>query len=187
MCAKITESSLPQVCMIAAKNAINVIGDRNKLLWNLPNDLQWFRRRTLFRPVIMGRKTYESIGHALPNRHNIVISRNPNYKLDDAKVVHSLEEALKVADDIASTVSMCDKIFIIGGGEIYQQAMPYAQRIYLTHVEAYHEGDAKFPAIGSEFQRVYEERFLADEKHAYNYTFEILMREGEPELSLKNL
>lgn len=187
MCAKVTTSSLPEVCMIAAKNAINVIGDRNELLWNLPNDLQWFRRRTLFRPVIMGRKTYESIGHALPNRTNIVITRNRDYKLDDAYVVYSLEEALNVAKDIAGAVCGCDKVFIIGGGEVYKQAMPYAQRIYLTHVEAYHEGDTKFPEIGPEFERVYEERFFADEKHEFNYTFEILMREGEPELSLKNL
>ena len=126
------------VSLIVAMSQNNVIGDKNKLLWNLKEDLRHFKEVTTGHPIIMGRKTYESIGRPLPNRTNIVITRG-DIKIDGCIVVHSIEEALSLYPN--------EEVFIIGGAQIYGQSMKYVDKMYLTVIEDDYEGDAKFPEI----------------------------------------
>lgn len=125
------------VTLIAAVAQNGTIGDRNTLLWHITEDMQFFRRTTQGHPVIMGRKTYESLGRPLPKRVNVVISRQ-EIAIEGCTVVHSLEEAIAL-------FPAEEEVFIIGGGQIYGQALPIADRIYLTVVEHDYEGDTKFP------------------------------------------
>lgn len=124
--------------MIAAMANNRVIGKDNDMPWHLPADLQHFKKVTLGKPVIMGRKTFESIGRALPGRRNIVISRNLDYTQEGIEVVTSPEAALSAVED-------SDEIMIIGGGHIYDIFLPYAQRLYLTFIDLEVEGDTQFP------------------------------------------
>ena len=128
--------------LIAAVSKNWVIGNNNTLIWKLPADLKRFKEITSGHPVIMGRKTYESIGRPLPNRRNIIITRDVNYSVDGCEVTHSLTDALELVKD--------SEVFIIGGGEIYQQSMSIADRIYLTIVHENFNGDTYFPEIGDE-------------------------------------
>ena len=130
--------------LIAAVARNGAIGKDNALLWHLPEDLKFFKRTTLGHPVIMGRKTFESIGRALPGRHNIVITRNAAWRHDGVDVAASLDAALALLAD--STEPLADEPFVIGGGEIYAQALPRADVIVLTEVDAEFDGDTFFPA-----------------------------------------
>lgn len=155
--------------MIVAMANDRVIGLDNQMPWHLPADLAWFKKNTLNKPVIMGRKTFESIGRPLPNRHNIIISRTPHIS-DNENVtwVESLDAAINLAKDNA-------EVFIIGGGNIYQQALPLANRLYLTHIDATLQGDTRFPDYNTgKWQQIFEEKHQADDKNSYNYQFEIL-------------
>lgn len=153
------------ISIIVAVAANNVIGGENKLLWHIREDLQRFKTLTSGHAVVMGRKTWESLGRPLPNRTNIVITRNPDYKPDGALVAQSLEAAIELAKGD-------DEIFVIGGGEIYRQAMFIADRLYITHVECSYEGDTTFPDILAEQWRVVEEsRFERGEKYEYPFRF----------------
>ncbi len=127
------------ISLIAAVARNGVIGHSNNLIWHISEDLRRFKAITLGHPVIMGRKTYESLGHPLPARLNVIITRQKDFRVEGATVVHSLEEALAM-----SPPDM--EVFVIGGGEIYAQALPLAERMYLTEVEADYEGDTVFPA-----------------------------------------
>ena len=138
----------PRISMIAAVAENLAIGKNNKLLWNLPSDLQNFKKITLGHPVIMGSKTFESLGRPLPGRLNIVVAFNKQYNAPGATVVHSLEDALKQAES-ANT----DEIFVIGGGSIYKQFLPMAHRLYITKVHKSFEGDVFFPDY-SEFNKI---------------------------------
>lgn len=131
----------PRVSLIAAVAANGVIGDNNALPWRLPEDLRRFKALTLGHPVIMGRKTFESIGRPLPGRRNIVISRNREYAAAGCEVAASLEAALEACRNGS------DEVFIIGGAQIYAEALPLAQRLYLTEISRDFEGDARFPAF----------------------------------------
>lgn len=131
----------PRVSLIAAVAANGVIGDNNALPWRLPEDLRRFKALTLGHPVIMGRKTFESIGRPLPGRRNIVISRNREYAAAGCEVAASLEAALEACRNGS------DEVFIIGGAQIYAEALPLAQRLYMTEVHCAFEGDAHFPAF----------------------------------------
>ena len=124
--------------MIVAMTPERVIGRAGTMPWHLPADLRWFRENTLHKPIIMGRATWDSIGKALPQRHNIVVSRQPSLKLVGATVVSSLTEALALVSDI-------DEVMIIGGGQIYRQALTYANRLYLTLIHEKIVGDTYFP------------------------------------------
>ena len=135
------------ISIIAAVSDNNVIGKNNKLPWHLPEDLKRFKEVTSGHTVIMGRKTYESIGRPLPNRVNIVITRNKDFKPKGVKVVHSIEEALSLASEAGET-----ETFIIGGAEIYKQALPLANKIYLTRINKNYKGDAYFPELGKEWK-----------------------------------
>ena len=129
----------PRLSLIAAVAANGVIGSDNALPWRLPEDLKRFKALTLGHPVIMGRKTYESIGRPLPGRRNIVVTRNAAYQTDGCEVVASLAAAL------AACQGGSDEIFVIGGAQIYAEALPLAQRLYLTEIRRAFEGDARFP------------------------------------------
>jgi len=140
------------------------IGKDNQLLWHLPNDLKHFKSITSGFPILMGRKTFESIGRVLPNRLNLILSRQ-NIQIEGATVVSSLEEALVVAST--------EKIFIIGGGEIYRALLPFCSGIECTRVHASFEADTFFPEIlNSEWELVSREQHFKDERHAFDYTFE---------------
>ena len=121
------------VIVAAARNG--VIGRNNALPWHLPEDLRYFKRVTMGKPIVMGRKTWESIGRPLPGRTNIVITRRPDYAAEGARVVGSLEEALSLAEDIA-LIDGSNELLVIGGAEIYKAALPLASRLYLTEVQA---------------------------------------------------
>ncbi|PXY99478.1 type 3 dihydrofolate reductase [Gilliamella apicola] len=161
--------------VIVAMAHNRVIGLNNQMPWHLPADLAWFKKNTLNKPVIMGRKTFESIGRPLPNRHNIVISRqieSINNKISNVSWVKSIDEAISLAQK-----QQPDEVFIIGGGNIYQQVLPLIERLYLTHIDAELQGDTYFPDYLSEqWQVIYQEDHQADEKNSYPYQFKILQR-----------
>ncbi len=145
------------VAMVAALSRNRVIGVNNQLPWYLPEDLKFFKRTTLGKPLVMGRKTFESIGRPLPGRLNIVITRDTAFQREGVRVCHDLPSALDLADQQA-IIDGVEEIAVIGGGEIFTQAMPSASRLYLTEVEIDLAGDAYFPDVPSaqwqELQRV---------------------------------
>lgn len=162
-----------------AKN--QTIGINNTLPWHLPNDLKYFKQVTMSKPIIMGRKTYESIGRPLPGRTNIVITRQPDYQSDGIVVVNSLQQALDKAEDI-SFVHGHEEVMVIGGAEIYQQALLKADRLYITHVHENIEGDAFFPELNwNDWQEFKRENHAADpegdnQKNPYDYSFVVYER-----------
>ncbi|WEK35342.1 MAG: dihydrofolate reductase [Candidatus Pseudobacter hemicellulosilyticus] len=157
----------------AAEN--NVIGKDNQLLWSLPNDMKFFKNTTWGMPVVMGRKTWASMGgRPLAGRTNIVITRKADWTADGAVVVNSLDQALE-----AGAATDAKEVMIIGGGEIFHQAMPLVQKIYLTRVHTNIDGDAFFPEIRNEgWELLSDLDFPADEKHAYAYSFQVWQRKG---------
>jgi dihydrofolate reductase len=156
--------------MIAAMANNRIIGKDNQMPWHLPADFQWFKKCTLGKPVVMGRKTYESIGRPLPGRQNIVVSRNSELVIDGVECVTSLESAIALCKEQT-------EIMIIGGGAFYRDCLPLAQRLYITDIKAEIEGDTQFPKwIDSEWDRQEIESYAADEKNAYDMTFSILTR-----------
>lgn len=155
------------ISMIAAMADNRIIGKDNQMPWHLPADFAWFKRCTMGKPVIMGRKTYESIGCPLPGRLNIVISRDETLKIEGVTTVTSIEQALDVAGDV-------EEVMIIGGGAIYASCLPMANKLYVTHIEAAIDGDTQFPDWGDEFKETYSEMYQADEKNAYNMRFTVL-------------
>lgn len=151
------------IVVAAAQN--NAIGYKNQLLWRMPADLKFFKDKTSGHTVIMGRKTYESVGKPLPNRRNIIITRQHDYQVEGAEVVHSVDEALALCD-------LKDEIFIVGGAEIYNMVMDRCDRIYLTLIYGEFEADTFFPPIIQEFwQLTSEDYHQADEKNPYDYNF----------------
>ncbi|KEQ12585.1 dihydrofolate reductase [Endozoicomonas montiporae] len=135
-----------KIAMIAAVAENNAIGINNKMPWYLPGDLRYFKAVTMGKPIIMGRKTFDSLRKPLPGRTNIVITRDSEWQHDGVKVVHSLTEALALAEDIA-LINGNDEVMVIGGAQIYEQALDKADRLYLTKVYQSFEGDAFFPEI----------------------------------------
>jgi len=160
---------LSQVVAAADNNAI---GKDNKLLWCLPNDMKFFKNTTWGMPVIMGRKTFESLGRPLAGRTNIIITRQNDWKPEGAFTVHDITEAMAEA-----AATDAKEAFIIGGGEIYKQTLPVTQRIYITRVHTSLEADTFFPEINeNEWQLLSHLDFPADEKHAYPYSFQVWQR-----------
>lgn len=147
-----TEEQPIPVAMIAAVAANRVIGVENQLPWYLPEDLQFFKRMTQAKPLVMGRKTYASIGRPLPGRLNILVTRNTDFAPEGVRVCHDLASALKLAEQQAY-IDGADEIMVMGGGEIYIQAMAYASRLYLTEVAIEVEGDTRFPALADDIWR----------------------------------
>ncbi len=152
-----------RVSLIVAASANNVIGVRGELPWRLPVDLKRFKQVTTGKPIIMGRLTWDSIGRPLPNRQNIVISRNPDFTAAGCDIVASPDAAVVMAGDV-------DEVMIIGGSQLYREFLPRAQRIYLTRVAVDIEGDACFPELeDSEWHETSRESHAADEEHAYAF------------------
>ncbi|MCX2835222.1 dihydrofolate reductase [Microbulbifer thermotolerans] len=156
------------VALIAAVARNGAIGRANQLPWRLSGDLQFFKRATLGKPVVMGRKTFESIGRPLPGRENIVISSNPEWVAAGVKCAPSVEQGLELARRSALE-SGAAEIMVIGGGQIYRQAMPRAVRLYITHVDAEVEGDAFFPALGDCWKEISRECYPASDRDEYSY------------------
>lgn len=153
------------ISIIVAVSENNVIGKDNKLLWHLPADLKYFKQLTIGHSIIMGRKTFESIGKPLPQRKSIIVTRNKNFEAEGCAVVNSLEDAIALSQNK-------EEVFIIGGAEIYKAAMEKADKIYFTRVHHCFEGDAFFPAIDeSTWTKIHEQHCLADEKNLYPYSF----------------
>ena len=151
--------------MVVATANNRVIGKDNDMPWHLPADLAYFKKTTLGKPVIMGRKTYESIGRALPGRQNIVISRDINYKAEGVETVTSVDAALALVSEV-------EEVMVIGGGAIYQHCLPAADRLYITHIEAEIEGDTQFPFYDTNiWKKVSSSLRLADDKNAFNLEF----------------
>lgn len=155
------------ISLVAAMGRNRVIGNKGKLPWHMPADLKYFRDKTKGKPVIMGRKTFDSMGKLLPNRTNIILTRDRHYKADGCIVADSADEALKSAGNAG-------EIMVIGGQKIFEQFMPIADRIYLTIIHADFEGDAYFPKYGKEWKEASREKHNADEKNPYNYDFIVL-------------
>lgn len=154
-----------RISLIAAASENNVIGNHGKIPWDLPEDLKYFRTITLGKPIIMGRKTYQSIGHPLPERRNIVITRQKDFLAEGCDVVGSLEEAIEVGGGRGKV----EEVFVIGGGEIYREALPRSDRIYLTRVHAKVEGDAYFPEFHPEhWQEVSRERHEGEPAYTFS-------------------
>ncbi|GGF85214.1 type 3 dihydrofolate reductase [Alteromonas lipolytica] len=163
-----------KIAMIAAMAHDRVIGKDNQMPWHMPADLAHFKRTTLGKPVIMGRKTYESIGRALPGRLNIVITTDQSYTLADAEVVNSIDAALEMAQNTTT-----DEVMIIGGGTIYANLLPRAHRLYLTLIDLHTSGDTYFPDYNAQgnWQVTDEQRFASDDKNPHAYRFLTLERQ----------
>ena len=158
-----------RLSLIVAMAANQVIGLEGGMPWHLPGDLRFFKRTTMGHPVVMGRKTYQAIGGALPGRANIVVSRNKKFTAADADVVHDLAAALTRAKALAE-IAGSDEIFVIGGAEIYAQALDQADRIYMTEVEGDFPGDAFFPAFDrNAFREVARERCRSSDGLEYDF------------------
>jgi dihydrofolate reductase len=157
----------PLITFIVAVADNGVMGRDNALPWHLPDDLKRFKRLTLGKPIVMGRKTFESIGRPLPGRHNIVVSRDPNYLRDGISVVHDADAALAAAGAVP-------EIMVIGGAELFRTLLPRAGRLHLTRVHGNIEGDVVWPALDERRWRAVErESHSADERHAWPMTFEV--------------
>ncbi|MFT2111509.1 type 3 dihydrofolate reductase [Marinomonas sp. 2405UD68-3] len=162
--------------LIVAMSENRVIGINNALPWHLPNDLQYFKRITMGKPIVMGRKTFESIGRPLPGRRNIIISRQEGLHYDGVDCIQTVEGAVSLGESIAF-VEGHEEIMVIGGAQIYQRALPIADRLYITHVHSDITGDAYFPEVDwSLFNEVAREDFLAEGPNPYNYSFVVYDR-----------
>jgi dihydrofolate reductase len=158
------------VTMVVAIGENNAIGKNNELLWYLPKDLRHFKTITSGHTVIMGRKTFESVGKPLPKRRNIIITRNTEFAVEGAEVVHTIEDALELC-------KADEEVFIIGGAEIYKMAMQHTDKIYLTVVHENFEADAFFPEIDwNLWTETAAEKHLPDEKNNLSFTFSTLER-----------
>ena len=163
-----------KIAMIAAVAENRAIGIDNKMPWYLPGDLRYFKAVTMGKPIIMGRKTFESLGKPLPGRTNIVITRDKAYHFDGIKVAHSLGDALSLAEDIA-LIDGVQELMVIGGAEIYRQALPRAERLYLTKVYKSFEGDAFFPEFDeSQWQETFREDHQTEDEQHLTYSYLIL-------------
>lgn len=163
-----------KLSLIVAMAENRVIGRDNKLPWYLPQDLKYFKAVTMGKPIIMGRKTYESIGKPLPGRPNIVVSRNPDWQADGVTVKHELEQALSYGESLLE-INGGDELMLIGGAQLYEAALPMAQRLYLTQVHAEVEGDAYFPEFEqSQWREVGREDFQAEGPNPYDYSFIVM-------------
>ena len=162
------------ISLIAAMDRNRLIGAENRLPWHLPADLQHFKALTMGKPIIMGRRTFESLGRPLPGRHNIVVTRDSTYFAEGCTVVSSVDQALAAA-------SRHSEAMVIGGAALYGQLVARAQRIYLTLVDGEFEGDVFFPALAAdEWRELERESIEPDERNPYPYSFVVMERVKEP-------
>jgi len=160
------------VSSIVAVSKNGVIGKDNDIPWNLPKDMRYFKRTTMNRHIIMGRKNFEAMGNPLPKRTNIILTRDPFYVSSSCLVAHSVEEGLSLAFDNGE-----EEAFIIGGAEIYAASMPYWDKFYITEIDAHIEGDVFFPEVDyTEWNLVSQEEYKKDEKNPYDFIFKVYER-----------
>ena len=160
------------ITLVVAASENNAIGLNNQLLWHLPKDMRFFKNTTWGMPILMGRKTFESMGSKpLNGRLNIIITRNKTWAHEDVTVVHTMEEAIALA-----TKFSYNELLVIGGGEIYEMALPLAQKIWLTRVHTTIEGDVYFPKLKADWELVSSTQNAADEKHKFSFDFECWKR-----------
>ena len=162
------------ISLIWAMDNNRLIGANNQMPWSisdLPADMAWFRQHTLGKAVLMGRKTFESIGKPLPKRRNIVLSRQKDLCIDGCEVIHSLDDAVKMFQN--------EELMVMGGAEIYKLAVPYADKLYCTQIDHAFEGDTWSPELDlNQWQQNFSEKHDADEKNTYPYTFKIFQKSG---------
>jgi len=165
-------SEKPILSLLVAADEANVIGKDNQLPWHLPNDLKYFKNLTWGMPILMGRKTFESIGKPLPGRKSIVITRSKDWQWEGVEVVHSVEEAIDKAKE-----HDVKEIFVIGGAEIFHTSFAQAHRIYLTRIHHRFDGDVYFPQVDEKgWQLVKSHKSSKDEKNLYDHTFQVWER-----------
>jgi len=169
-------ASKKTIALIVARTRNGVIGRNNTMPWHLQEDLRYFKRVTMNKPIIMGRNTWESLGKPLPGRDNIVVTRNENFRASGATVVNNLESALLLANSLAEERE-ADEIMIIGGAQIYREVMTCVDRAYVTEIDAEIEGDTFFPALDAvEWKETAREGHAPCEKNPYPYSFVVLER-----------
>lgn len=155
------------ISFIVAMDKNNVIGFHNKMPWHLPNDLKFFKEKTTGHTIVMGRKTFESLGRVLPNRKHIVVSRSNLDLPNEVEIIHDIDSIMTLAEQ-----NKAEELFVIGGGNIFRQILPYADRLYVTVIEEAFEGDVFFPTISlDEWKEVSREKGIKDEKNPYDYFF----------------
>lgn len=160
------------ISMIVATGKDRVIGQDNQMPWHLPADLAYFKKVTGGHTIVMGRKTFESIGRSLPNRRNIVLTTSSSFEAEGCEVVHSIADILAIGESET-------ELFIIGGSKLYEEMMPYADRLYITHIHHAFEGDRYFPDYNeNEWTVVSREKGHRDEKNPYNYEFVVYDKKG---------
>lgn len=166
----------PQLSLVVAMAANYTIGRDNQLPWRLPKDLAYFKRVTMGHPIVMGRKTFESIGRALPGRQNIVVTHQPGWSAQGVDVAHSLQQALALAGSGANAAGV-SQVMLIGGAQLFAQALPQAQRLYLTWVHAEVQGDTFFPQVDfGQWREVEREDCFADASNPFDYSFVVYDR-----------
>ncbi|KKI88693.1 dihydrofolate reductase [Bacillus sp. SA1-12] len=159
------------ISLLYAMDKNRLIGRNNQLPWHLPQDLAYFKRVTMNHKIVMGRKTYESIGKPLPGRENIIITRDKNFSCEGCKVLHSIDEFLALANKCE------EEIFVIGGSEIFKEILPYTDRLYVTHIYHDFEGDTYFPETeDNDWKVISKEPGIKDEKNPYDFDFVVYER-----------
>ena len=162
-----------EIALFVAMDEGRAIGRDGDIPWRLPKDWKWFKRQTMGKPLVMGRRTHESIGRPLPGRRNIVVTRNPDYDSPGCEIAHSLETALALCEG-------AEEVIIAGGQALYEAALPLATRIYLTEVHALVGGDTFFPEVDlGGWAESWRREHSADERHAHSFTSRILIRKSE--------
>lgn len=158
------------ISMIVATDRNGLIGKDNDMPWRLPEDLSYFKKITTGSTVVMGRNTFESIGKPLPNRENIILTRNSDYRVEGCRTISSIEALKGMAEKE-------EEIFVIGGANIYKQALPFTETLYLTYIDEVFEGDTYFPEIDeNDWKMVSEEKGVKNEKNPYDYFFRVYKR-----------
>ncbi|CAG9613681.1 IS1595 family transposase ISSsu9 [Bacillus rhizoplanae] len=156
------------ISLLVAMDKNRLIGKDNQLPWHLPADLAYFKKVTMGHPIIMGRKTFESIGKPLPGRTNIILTRNKNYEMEGCEVIYSIDDVQKMDEQLN------EEIFVIGGAEIFKEVLPFADRLYITKIEEVFEGDTFFPEINyNEWKEISVEQGVTDEKNPYTYAYHV--------------
>lgn len=159
------------ISFIVAMDQNQVIGKDNQLPWHLPADLAYFKRVTIGKPILMGRKTHESIGRVLPGRENIIVTRNLNYQSSTCTVIHDLKDVQKLSSNLNQ------ELCVIGGAELFHELLSSADKLYITHIHHEFEGDTYFPEIDfGEWKVISREEGLKDEKNPYNYEYVVYTR-----------
>ncbi|MGG1574168.1 dihydrofolate reductase [Fictibacillus sp. NRS-1165] len=154
------------ISFVFAMDENGLIGNRNELPWHLPADLQYFKKVTMGKPIVMGRKTFDSIGKPLPGRENIILTRNESFQAEGCTIIHSVQQALERKEE---------EVCVIGGAEVFSLFMPYVQRMYITKINESFQGDTYFPEIDeSEWKLVSETPGIVDGKNKYSHDFLVM-------------